>query len=67
MLAITIALSWWMLPLSLTIIMLIIMNRPLSKTSGSDMFGIGQALEGFSRLFWILPILLSWLIYFIVF
>lgn len=43
MIALTIALGWWMLPTLITIIIGLIMFRPIDR-SGPDVFGIGSAL-----------------------
>lgn len=49
------------IPIILTIVMAIIMMRPCRSHS---LFG--SALEPLFRLFWLFPILITWLIYFMV-
>lgn len=50
--------------LILTVVILFRMFRPI--TGGSDDLGLGAAFEVLCRLFYIIPILFVWLVYFIV-
>lgn len=62
----------WSLPLVLTIIFLFMMFRPTKKTKyNGPAAGMGLAMlldgvEGFFRIFWLFPILITWLVYLIV-
>lgn len=50
----------------ITAICLYMMMRPLNTYDGAIGF-MGEAFEFLFRLFWLLPVLVAWLIYFIIF
>ena len=58
-LSLTITGGWWILPTLITIICMLLMFRPIY-----DYFGIGTLFQFIYCLF---PILIAWLIYFIIF
>lgn len=72
---ITLSLDWWLAPAIVTAICLLLMVWPRSRkreqpTYGDNWttLGIGLLFDGLNevfRLFWIIPILVAWLIYFI--
>lgn len=64
MLALIITLGWWIVPLIITIVILGIMFRPV-ESCGNDFWGFGTAIECLFRLFWMIPLLFVWLVYFI--
>ncbi len=56
----TITFSWWAIPLILSTGMFVWMSRPYQRSGDYD-FGV------VFRLFWLLPIMFVWLIYFVIF
>jgi hypothetical protein len=52
--------------LGLTIILLLVMFRPIQIQSSSGWWDFGPAIEGLFRVFYVIPLLLVWLVYFIV-
>lgn len=60
----TLVISWWAIPLLITIVAFIVANVALSPTSGGDYGAIGDALEFvfFNGVAFIVS-LIAWLIY----
>ena len=61
-LTVTISSGWWIIPTIPTLICLAFMFRPLQNTGG-----LLSGLDAVFRVFWLIPILFVWLLYFIIF
>ena len=57
--ATTVTIHWWLLPVILTVIMLGMMFRPMK---GDDLWG----LQIMARGFWSVPIMFVWIVYLLV-
>lgn len=62
----TITLGWWILPAVLTLIFGYLAFKPEEQCGGCYEY-IGDAIGAIFKLLWLIPLLISWLIYFIIF
>lgn len=63
-LGLTITFGWWILPALISLFIAVMIFRPFEKEYGSEAaWGIGMALQSVGRVLWLIPLLLTWVVY----